>query len=95
MRRASLDAPAAVRQTHFACLRRGRARPCRQHIVRMVRSRGACLSTAPAHHHLTMLQCGGTPRRTGMITVETRVTSRPPHRAVRAQFGHTAPTLGV
>ena len=29
------------------------------------------------------------------IAVGTRVTSRPPHRTVRAQFGHTAPTLGV
>jgi hypothetical protein len=30
-----------------------------------------------------------------MIAVGTRITSRPPHRTVRAQFGHTAPTLGV
>jgi hypothetical protein len=29
------------------------------------------------------------------IAVGTRVTSRPPHRAVRARFGHTAPTLGA
>ena len=29
------------------------------------------------------------------IAVGTRVTSRPPHKTVRAQFGHTAPTLGV
>ena len=29
------------------------------------------------------------------FAVGTRVTSRPPHRSVRAQFGHTAPTLGV
>src|SRR5262249_40057248 len=31
------------------------------------------------------------------IAVGTRViiTSRPPHRSVRAPFGHTAPTLGV
>src|SRR5262249_888316 len=25
----------------------------------------------------------------------TLITERPPHRSVRAQFGHTAPTLGV
>src|SRR6476620_3441127 len=30
-----------------------------------------------------------------MFAVGTRVTSRPPHRSVRAQFGHTAPTSGV
>ncbi len=30
-----------------------------------------------------------------MIAVGTRVTSRPPHRSVRAQFGHTAPTSGM
>ena len=30
-----------------------------------------------------------------LIAVGTRVTSRPPHRTVRAPFGHTAPTLGV
>jgi hypothetical protein len=30
-----------------------------------------------------------------LIAVGTRVTSRPPHRTVRAQFGHTAPTLGA
>jgi hypothetical protein len=30
-----------------------------------------------------------------LFAVGTRVTSRPPHRSVRAQFGHTAPTLGV
>jgi hypothetical protein len=35
------------------------------------------------------------PRLNGMFAVGTRVTSRPPHRSVRAQFGHTAPTLGV
>ena len=29
------------------------------------------------------------------IAVETPITGRPPHRSVRAQFGHTAPTLGV
>src|SRR5258707_15650057 len=29
------------------------------------------------------------------FAVGTRVTSRPPHRSVRAQFGHTAPTSGV
>ena len=29
------------------------------------------------------------------IAVGTRVTSRPPHRSVRAQFRHTAPTSGV
>jgi hypothetical protein len=29
------------------------------------------------------------------VAVGTRVTSRPPQRSVRAQFGHTAPTLGV
>jgi hypothetical protein len=32
---------------------------------------------------------------TPTFAVGTRVTSRPPHRSVRAQFGHTAPTLGV
>ena len=34
-------------------------------------------------------------RTTATFAVGTRVTSRPPHRSVRAQFGHTAPTLGV
>src|ERR1700676_3616436 len=34
-------------------------------------------------------------RSPATIAVGTRVTSRPPHRSVRAQFGHTAPTLGV
>ena len=29
------------------------------------------------------------------LAVGTRVTSRPPHRSVRAQFGHTAPTSGM
>ena len=29
------------------------------------------------------------------IAVETPITERPPHRSVRAQFGHTAPTLGL
>jgi hypothetical protein len=29
------------------------------------------------------------------FAVRTRVTSRPPHRSVRAQFGHTAPTSDV
>src|SRR5438552_11602856 len=29
------------------------------------------------------------------IAVGTLITQRPPHRSVRAQFGHTAPTLGV
>ena len=29
------------------------------------------------------------------FAVGTRVTSRPPHRSVRAQFGHTAPTSGL
>jgi hypothetical protein len=29
------------------------------------------------------------------FAVGTRVTPRPPHRSVRAQFGHTAPTSGV
>jgi DNA polymerase-4 len=30
-----------------------------------------------------------------IFAVGTRVTSRPPHRSVRAQFGHTAPTSGM
>ena len=34
-------------------------------------------------------------RITATFAVGTRVTSRPPHRSVRAQFGHTAPTSGV
>jgi hypothetical protein len=29
------------------------------------------------------------------IAVGTRITARPPHRTVRADFPHTAPTLGV
>jgi len=29
------------------------------------------------------------------IAVGTPITGRPPHRSVRARFGHTAPTLGV
>ena len=36
-----------------------------------------------------------TPSEQMFFAVGTRVTSRPPHRSVRAQFGHTAPTLGV
>src|SRR5262249_18542731 len=35
------------------------------------------------------------PERRRMIAVGTAVTSRPPHRSVRAEFPHTAPTLGV
>ena len=54
MRRASLEAPAAGRQTHFACLRWGRRDPSPPAHCTDVRSRGACLSTAPAHHHLTI-----------------------------------------
>ena len=34
-------------------------------------------------------------RTTATFAVGTRVTSRPPHRSVRAQFGHTAPTSGM
>jgi DNA-binding NarL/FixJ family response regulator len=34
-------------------------------------------------------------RRHSEIAVGTLITERPPHRTVRAQFGHTAPTLGV
>jgi hypothetical protein len=30
-----------------------------------------------------------------MIAVGTVIADRPPHKAVRAQFGHTASTLGV
>jgi hypothetical protein len=30
-----------------------------------------------------------------LIAVGTRITARPPHRTVRAEFPHTAPTLGV
>ncbi len=30
-----------------------------------------------------------------VIAVGTRITARPPHRSVRAEFPHTAPTLGV
>src|SRR6266700_2381150 len=33
--------------------------------------------------------------RIRQIAVGTLITERPPHRTVRAQFGHTAPTLGV
>ena len=29
------------------------------------------------------------------IAVGTPITERPPHRTVRAEFPHTAPTLGV
>ncbi len=29
------------------------------------------------------------------VAVGTPITERPPHRTVRARFGHTAPTLGV
>ena len=31
----------------------------------------------------------------GLIAVGTPITERPPHRSERAQFGHSAPTLGV
>ena len=31
----------------------------------------------------------------GSVAVGTPITERPPHRTVRARFGHTAPTLGV
>jgi hypothetical protein len=30
-----------------------------------------------------------------IVAVGTAVASRPPHRSVRAQFGHTAPTLSI
>ena len=30
-----------------------------------------------------------------LIAVGTLITERPPHRSERAQFGHSAPTLGV
>jgi hypothetical protein len=30
-----------------------------------------------------------------LIAVGTPITERPPHRTVRAEFPHTAPTLGV
>jgi hypothetical protein len=30
-----------------------------------------------------------------LIAVGTPITGRPPHRTVRAEFPHTAPTLGV
>jgi hypothetical protein len=40
-------------------------------------------------HHLLL---AGLPAH---IAVGTLITERPPHRTVRAQFGHTAPTLGV
>src|SRR3954462_12769427 len=30
-----------------------------------------------------------------LIAVGTPITERPPHRSERAQFGHSAPTLGV
>jgi hypothetical protein len=33
--------------------------------------------------------------RAHLIAVGTRITARPPHRAVRAAFPHTAPTVGV
>ena len=33
--------------------------------------------------------------RKGSVAVGTPITERPPHRTVRARFGHTAPTLGV
>jgi hypothetical protein len=31
----------------------------------------------------------------GKIAVGTLIAERPPHRSVRAEFPHTAPTLGV
>jgi len=34
-------------------------------------------------------------RPVGSVAVGTPITERPPHRTVRARFGHTAPTLGV
>jgi hypothetical protein len=40
-------------------------------------------------HHLLL---AGLPAH---IAVGTPITERPPHRTVRARFGHTAPTLGV
>jgi hypothetical protein len=42
-----------------------------------------------------MSEFGRTQSEQMSFAVGTRVTSRPPHRSVRAQFGHTAPTLGV
>ena len=33
--------------------------------------------------------------RRALFAVGTRVTSRPPHRSVRAAFPHTAPTSGI
>src|SRR5437870_2907390 len=56
----------------------------------MVHSSISELSTMPAIGHSRRFD-----RITATFAVGTRVTSRPPHRSVRAQFGHTAPTLGV
>ncbi len=33
--------------------------------------------------------------QSGVFAVGTLIAERPPHRSVRAQFGHTAPTSGT
>jgi hypothetical protein len=43
----------------------------------------------------TMAQASGSDSEMQRIAVGTLITERPPHRTVRAQFGHTAPALGV
>jgi Arc/MetJ-type ribon-helix-helix transcriptional regulator len=40
-------------------------------------------------------EAAGLVERFHEVAVGTPITERPPHRTVRARFGHTAPTLGV
>jgi hypothetical protein len=52
------------------------------------RSRGAPVATTMA----SSVRCS---RVNLLIAVGTLIAERPPHRTERAQFGHSAPTLGV
>jgi hypothetical protein len=72
---------------------------------------GPCLSRERPHQYkptliATKMTYSLPPRRQGRarqaagrrylaVAVGTRVTSRPPHRSVRAAFPHTAPTSGI
>jgi hypothetical protein len=71
-----------------------------KHVLRQALSVGLSMwwrGYTHGHHRTEELLIEGAqaaPGR-GPIAVETPITERPPHRSVLAQFGHTAPTLGV
>src|ERR1700676_3624588 len=75
------------------CVVSGSCSPNRESFMRCAPS-----NSATDHYFLSVFRRSfdGSPiRHSATFAVGTRVTSRPPHRSVRAQFGHTAPTLGV